>query len=161
MSIYGNTCHKLQSSYSFWSLHHCLNKTFLQFSKYCLTFMSRKGEQTESCSVYFHIIPYISVSLFLYFIFIVVVGYIVTFTKFLTIFHSRIQPLHYSPLFPVPHSWISFKRSHFSIYIYVYRIFPPYSPHDLLSLYPPPSHPLSLYPPSQSGLVWPSCSCFC
>jgi hypothetical protein len=35
-----------------------------------------------------------------------------------------------------PHSWISYNRSHFSIFIYEDIIFSPYSPSYILSLYP-------------------------
>jgi hypothetical protein len=42
----------------------------------------------------------------------------VTFTKVLTIYHSWIHPLHHSSYPPSFHSWNSFNRSHFSIYIW-------------------------------------------
>jgi hypothetical protein len=67
-------------------------------------------------------------------------GYIMAFTKVLImyqIYHTWIHCLHYSPLFPLPHSWNSFNRSHFSIYIYVYPVFVPYSPSYTHFLHPP------------------------
>jgi hypothetical protein len=63
-------------------------------------------------------------------------GCIVTFMKVLTIHHSWIHPLHHSPLFPLPHSCNTFNRSHFSIYIHVYVIFPAYSPAYTFFVYP-------------------------
>jgi hypothetical protein len=77
---------------------------------------------------------------------------IVPLTKFLTILHSLINSLHLSPLSSLSHSWNSFNRYYFSIYIHVYRIFPPYSPTDPLSLYLPPSH---WYPPPDIFLYFP------
>jgi hypothetical protein len=68
-------------------------------------------------------------------------GYIVAFTKALTmyqIYHTWIHLLHHSPLSSLPHSWNSFNRSYFSIYVHVYTVFAPYSPS--LSLPSPPSH---------------------
>jgi hypothetical protein len=65
-------------------------------------------------------------------------GYIVTFTKFLTIYHSRIHPLHHYSLSPYPYSRNSFNRSHFSIHIHVYRIFLPYSPSKPFPYFLPP-----------------------
>jgi hypothetical protein len=52
-------------------------------------------------------------------------GYIVTFTKFLTMYHSWTHPLGHSLLTPnpPPYSWNSFSRSHYSIFIPGYRIF--------------------------------------
>jgi hypothetical protein len=41
---------------------------------------------------------------------------------------------------PSPHSWNSFNRSHFSIFIFEYIIFLPYSFFYTFSLYPPPSY---------------------
>jgi hypothetical protein len=46
--------------------------------------------------------------------------------------------LPFSFISPFPHSWNSFNRYHFSIYIHVYTVFAPYSPFHTLSL-PPPS----------------------
>jgi hypothetical protein len=57
-------------------------------------------------------------------------GYIVTFTKVLTIYHSWIHP---SIILLILYSWNSFNRSHFSIFI----LFSPPSPFYTLSLYPP------------------------
>jgi hypothetical protein len=62
-------------------------------------------------------------------------GYIVTFTKVLTICHSWIHPLHHSPLSPSHHFWNSFSRSHFSIFIHEYIVFPLYSPSYTFSLW--------------------------
>jgi hypothetical protein len=42
--------------------------------------------------------------------------------------------------FIYPHSWSSFNRSHFSIYMHVYLLFPPYSPSYTFSLYLPHSY---------------------
>jgi hypothetical protein len=72
--------------------------------------------------------------------------YIVTFTKVLTIYHSW-WPLHHSLSSPLPHSWNSFKRSQFSIFIDEYIIFLPYSPSYTLPLYPPP--PTCTKPPGK------------
>jgi hypothetical protein len=83
-------------------------------------------------------------------------GYIVTFTKVLTIYHSWIYPLYHSPLSPLSHFWNSFNRSHFFIFINEYIISPPYSPSYTLSLY--------LLPPTgtnaQTRPVLPSCSLY-
>jgi hypothetical protein len=52
--------------------------------------------------------------------------YNVAFTKVLTIYqiyHTGIHSLHHSPLSLSPHSWSSFNRYHFSIYIHVYTEF--------------------------------------
>jgi hypothetical protein len=46
---------------------------------------------------------------------------------------------HHSPFSPLPHSWNTFNRSNFSIFIHVYIIYLLYSPYYTLSLYPPPS----------------------
>jgi hypothetical protein len=54
--------------------------------------------------------------------------------------NTWVHPLHYSPLSPSPHSWSSFNRSHFSIYIQEYTVFAPYAPSHTLSSHPPPSH---------------------
>jgi hypothetical protein len=56
-------------------------------------------------------------------------GYIVTFTKVLTIHHSWIHPLHHSHLSYLP-------NSHFSIFIHEYLIFTVHSASYTLSLYP-------------------------
>jgi hypothetical protein len=63
-------------------------------------------------------------------------------------YHSWIYPLNPFPLFPLPHSWSSFSRSHFSIFIHEYIIFPFHS----ASLYHPflISSPLSLGPTPRS-----------
>jgi hypothetical protein len=50
-------------------------------------------------------------------------GFIVTFTKLLTIYHSWTHSLHYSFYSPFPYSWNSFNRSHFSIFIHSGNIF--------------------------------------
>jgi hypothetical protein len=55
-------------------------------------------------------------------------GYIVTFTKVFYNISWLNSPLHHSSVFPLPHSWKSFNRSHFSIYIQVNIVFPPYLP---------------------------------
>jgi hypothetical protein len=78
--------------------------------------------------------------------------HIVTFTKVLTIYHSWIHPPHHSPLFSSPHSWNSFSRSHFSIFIHEYVIFPPHSPSYTLSLFP--------YIPPPAGTNLPDGTCF-
>jgi hypothetical protein len=54
------------------------------------------------------------------------------------------------------HSWNSFNKSHFSIYIHMCIIFSQYSPSHPLSLY----LPLPLVPTPQTGVVLPSCSPF-
>jgi hypothetical protein len=51
------------------------------------------------------------------------------------------SPLHHSPLSPPSHhSWNSFNRPHFSIYIHLYIVFAPYSSSYTLSPHPPHSH---------------------
>jgi hypothetical protein len=50
------------------------------------------------------------------------------------------HPLHHSPLSPSSYFWNTFKSSHFSIYIYVYTVFAPYSPSYTLSPHLPLSH---------------------
>jgi hypothetical protein len=73
------------------------------------------------------------------------VGYIVAFTKVLTIYqiyHTWIYPLHHFPSSPSPHSRNSFNRYHFSTYIHGYTGFAPYSPSYTLS--PPPPTCISL-----------------
>jgi hypothetical protein len=60
---------------------------------------------------------------------------------------------------PLLHSWNSFNRSHFSIYIHVHTVFAPYSPSYTLSPHPSPSH---CYPSSpQQDLVCPPVLRFC
>jgi hypothetical protein len=76
--------------------------------------------------------------------------YIVAFTEVLTIYqiyHTWIHPFHHFPLHP-PHSWNSFNRYHFSIYIHVYTVFAIYSPSHTLSLPPPP--PTGTSPPGRT-----------
>jgi hypothetical protein len=65
---------------------------------------------------------------FLIIIFLLYWGYIVTFAKVLTVYHSWIYLLHHSPLSPSPYSWNCFNRSHFSIFIYEYIKCSPHSP---------------------------------
>jgi hypothetical protein len=76
-----------------------------------------------SCSILFHT-KLMSSKSYLFFIIILFLywGYIVTFTKVLTVYHSGIHPLN--PSFP--HSWNSFNMSQFSIFIYEYIIFRPH-----------------------------------
>jgi hypothetical protein len=63
-----------------------------------------------------------------------------TFFKVLVMHHSWIHPLHHPPLSSSLHSWNSFNRCHFSIFIHVYIIFPPYSPPTPFPfLFPPPT----------------------
>jgi hypothetical protein len=69
-------------------------------------------------------------------------GYIVAFTKVLTmyqIYHSWIHPLHHSLLSPYPHSWNSFNRYHFPFTCmctqYLHHIHPP-SPFPHLLTHP-------------------------
>jgi hypothetical protein len=77
--------------------------------------------------------------------------YIVTFTKVLIIYLSWTH--HHSPLSPSLHSWNSFTRFYFSIYMHVYRIFPQYSPPYTLSLYP---HHFHWYqPPDRTCFAFP------
>jgi hypothetical protein len=47
------------------------------------------------------------------------------------IYHTWIHPLHHSSSFP--HSWDTFNRYNFSIYIHVYTVFTLYSPSHSLS----------------------------
>jgi hypothetical protein len=69
-------------------------------------------------------------------------GYIVAFTKVLTMYHSWIHSFHHSPLSPLPSFLTQNKinRSYFSIYIHVYTVFAPYSPSHTPSPHPLPSH---------------------
>jgi hypothetical protein len=83
--------------------------------------------------------------------FIVVLGYIVAFTKDLTICHISYfnsLPPSFSFISPYLHSNNSFNRYHFSIYIHVYTIFctiftllPPFTAISPLPLPLVPSHP--------------------
>jgi hypothetical protein len=74
-----------------------------------------------------HIIRYFFYVLFIYFY--CCWGYIVTFTKVVTIYHSWIHPTPIKFLyFPSLHSWNGkLNRCHFSIYIHEYIIF--WKPH--------------------------------
>jgi hypothetical protein len=100
----------------------------------------------------------IEVSYFLFFkfyyrIIVVLGGCIMTFSKVLTMClkYTPSMILNFIP-FPLLRS---FSRSHFSIFIHEYTIFPPYSPPIPFSLFSPPtgSNP-------QIGPVLPSCSSF-
>jgi hypothetical protein len=98
---------------------------------------------------YFNFVPITCVNLFFPLFLLPCWGYIVTFIKVLTIYqiyHTWICPLHHSPLSPQPHSWNSFKRSHFSIYTHVYTVFALYSCSHTLSPHPPP--PTGTTPPT-------------
>jgi hypothetical protein len=53
-------------------------------------------------------------------------GYIVSFTKLISIYHRWIHPSS-SFIFPSHNSLNSFNRSHFSIFVHVYIIFPLHS----------------------------------
>jgi hypothetical protein len=67
----------------------------------------------------------------------------VAFTKVVILYqihHTWIHPLHQSPLSLFPHSWNSYNRSSFSIYIHMYTIFTLYSFSHTLLLHFPPSH---------------------
>jgi hypothetical protein len=65
--------------------------------------------------------------------------------------HTWIHPLHHSSL--PPHSWNSFNRYHFSIYIHMFTVFSLYS-HSFV-IFPHHTHQ---YQPLQTGPVLPSCS---
>jgi hypothetical protein len=83
----------------------------------------------------------------------------VAFTNVLTIcqmYHTLFHPLHHSPLSSPPHSWSSFNRYNFSIYIHVYTVLALYSASYIL----PPHPPLPLVPTHslQTEPVPPSCS---
>jgi hypothetical protein len=91
----------------------------------------------EDFSIYVHQGYWLRTLVFFFF-FIAVLG--VLFSKNLIIYYSWIHPLHHSPLPPDPHSWNSFNKSHFSIYIHVYTVFAPHSPSFTLFPHPPPSH---------------------
>jgi hypothetical protein len=70
-------------------------------------------------SLHSYLFPLIAEAFFPYFL-LLCWGYIVAFTKVLTMYkmyNSWINPLLHSPY---PHSWNSFKGSHFSIYIHVH-----------------------------------------
>jgi hypothetical protein len=70
-------------------------------------------------------------------------GYIVGFSKVFIvcqIYHTEIHPFHHSLLPPPQHSWNSFNRYHFFIYIHVCTVFALYSPSHSLSPPPPLSH---------------------
>jgi hypothetical protein len=61
--------------------------------------------------------------------------------------NSSLPPSSFIP--PSPHSWNSFNRCHFSIYIHMYTVFVPCSPSFTISLPPPYSHwyqpPISMF----------------
>jgi hypothetical protein len=79
-------------------------------------------------------------------------GYITkAFTKVLTIYHSRIHPLHHPTLSSPLHSWNSFNRSNFHLHTCAHSICL-YLPSHTLSL-PPAPH---WYHASQTGPVPPS-----
>jgi hypothetical protein len=67
-----------------------------------------------------------------------------------------------SPWFfiPLPYSWNSFNRSHFSIFIHDQILFPPYSPPSTISLYPPYTHTHTHCYQSQTGSDLCSCPPF-
>jgi hypothetical protein len=68
-------------------------------------------------------------------------GYLVTFTKVLTIYHSWIHLLHHSPfLETIPIPGIVSIGLIFFIFIHEYIIFSLYLPSYTLPLYPLPSH---------------------
>jgi hypothetical protein len=67
-------------------------------------------------------------------------GYIVTFTKVLTISHRWIYPLIILIYLPSLCYWNSFYRLHLSIYICVYTIFAPYSAFYIIFPHPTLSH---------------------
>jgi hypothetical protein len=96
----------------------------------------------------------------LYFLFFIVMQggdtlwHLQTFLQYIK--YTWIYPLHHSPLFsPSSHSWNSFNRYHFSIYMLVYTVFTPYSPSHTLSPLPLLSR---CYHPLQAGSILPSCS---
>jgi hypothetical protein len=69
------------------------------------------------------------------------------------IYHTRVHPLHLSPSSLLPHSWNSFNRSHFCLYIYVCTLFALYLPFQPFPNHLPfPSMPtlLSLPPPGRN-----------
>jgi hypothetical protein len=75
--------------------------------------------------------------LILYFTIVVLSVHCDPFQNFLQYIKHELTPPSFS-FIPHPHSWNNINRSHFSIYINVYRIYPPYSSSDPLSVYPPP-----------------------
>jgi hypothetical protein len=101
--------------------------------------------------------------IFLYFFIVVLLGvhcgiykssYNVSNTSYLS---SASPPLSF--ITSSPHSWNTFNRYHFCIYIHVYTVFALYSPSYNISLTPPPSHWYQLPPtPPQVRPVLPSYS---
>jgi hypothetical protein len=101
-----------------------------------------------SILLFIHLIIFI-ITLLLY------LGYIVTFTKVLTIYHSWIHPLHRSPLSPPPIPGIVSAGLIFHFHIWVHNI-PTIFTSYTLSLYPPPLTGANL----KTRTVLPSCSLF-
>jgi hypothetical protein len=89
-------------------------------------------------------------------------GYIVTFTKVLTICHSWIHPLHHSPLSSLPtipgivSADLTFPFTYMSTE-YFHHIYPP-TPFPYILLSPTDTNPPP--PPQQTGPVLLSCSLF-
>jgi hypothetical protein len=69
-----------------------------------------------------------------------------------SISYSNSFPQLFSFISSSPYSWNSFNRSHFSIYIHVYRVFAPCSPFYTFSLHIPFSH---WYQPSRQDPFCP------
>jgi hypothetical protein len=92
----------------------------------------------------YYLMTYLSVTSFCFICFIVVLGAhcgIYKSSYNISNISYWIHSLHHSPLSPSLHSWNSFNRSHFSIYIHMYTVFAPNSPPHALSPHPPsPSH---------------------
>jgi hypothetical protein len=82
---------------------------------------------------------------FIYLFIIVMLGMVILlhlerFLQYIKYIIAECTPSINSPLSTFHHSWNSFHRYHFSIYIHVYTVFVQYSSSHTLSLPPPPSH---------------------
>jgi hypothetical protein len=79
--------------------------------------------------------------LFIIIILLLYLGYIVTFTKVLTIYLSQIHLLHHSPLSLHPHSWNSLTDLIFRFTYIVFVLYSPSYTHPLLMSFPLPLVP--------------------
>jgi hypothetical protein len=98
---------------------------------------------------------WLNLFVFIFFLYCAVWEYIVAFTKVLTmyqLYHVWIHPFHCSQSSPYPHSWNSYNRYHYCIYMHVVHLF-------LHCIHPPTPFPCHLSPsPPGAGPVPSSCS---